>query len=141
MSRLEMGSAIDKAVAEAMARDERVLVFGEDIPLLRPELFARFGADRVRATPISESAFLGAAVGAALGGLRPIVEVMLVDFIAVGFSAVLNEMAKVDGFTGGRWRCPLVVRTTCGGGYGDGGQHEQTLWGLLGGIPGLKVVV
>lgn len=141
MRRMEMGAAIDRAVEEAMARDERVVVFGEDIPLLRPTLYARFGAGRVRGTPISESAFLGAAVGAAMAGLRPIAEIMLVDFIAVGFSAVLNEMAKVEAFTGGQWQCPLVVRATCGGGYGDGGQHEQALWGLLGGIPGLKVAV
>jgi pyruvate/2-oxoglutarate/acetoin dehydrogenase E1 component len=136
-----MGQAIDRAVTEAMDRDPAVLVFGEDVPLLRPALFARFGAERVRAAPISESAFLGAAVGAAMAGLRPIVEIMLVDFLAVGFSAVLNEMAKIEAFSGGRWTCPLVVRATCGGGYGDGGQHEQTLWGLLGGIPGLTVVV
>ena len=139
--RMELGAAIDRAVADAMERDDRVVVFGEDVPLLRPALFARFGPDRVRDAPISESAFLGAAVGAAMAGLRPIVEVMLVDFLAVGFSAVLNEMAKVRAFSGGRWDCPLVVRTTCGGGYGDGGQHEQALWGLLGGVPGLKVVV
>ncbi len=141
MSRMELGDAIDRAVAEAMARDERVLVFGEDVPLLRPALFARFGGERVRAAPISESAFLGAAAGAAMGGLRPIVEIMLVDFLAVGFSAVLNEMSKVSAFSGGRWSCPLVIRATCGGGYGDGGQHEQALWGLLGGIPGLSVAV
>ena len=141
MKRRELGEAIDRAVAECMARDDRVVVFGEDVPLLRPALFARFGADRVRAAPISESAFLGAAAGAAMAGLRPVVEVMLVDFVAVGLSAVLNEMAKVSAFSGGRWDCPLVVRATCGGGYGDGGQHEQALWGLLGGIPGLKVAV
>lgn len=141
MSRLEFGAAIDRAVEQAMLRDDRVIVFGEDVPLLRPSLATRFGSRRVMGAPISESAFLGAAVGAALGGLRPVVEIMLVDFLAVGFSAVLNEMAKVDSFSGGRWRCPLVVRATCGGGYGDGGQHEQALWGLLGGIPGLKVAV
>jgi pyruvate/2-oxoglutarate/acetoin dehydrogenase E1 component len=141
MTTMELGAAIDRAVAQAMERDERVVVFGEDVPLMRPALFARFGGDRIRAAPISESAFLGAAAGAAMGGLRPIVEIMLVDFLAVGFSAVLNEMAKVEAFSGGRWSCPLVVRTTCGGGYGDGGQHEQALWGLLGGIPGLTVVV
>lgn len=138
---MELGEAIDAAVGELMAEDDRVLLLGEDIPLLRPALLARFGPSRVLATPISESAFLGAGVGAAMAGLRPIVEIMLVDFLAVGFSAVLNEMAKLEAFSGGRWRCPLVVRATCGGGYGDGGQHEQALWGLLAGIPGLTVVV
>lgn len=141
MSRLEFGAAVDRAVEEAMARDGRVIVFGEDVPLLRPALFTRFGPDRVMGTPISESAFLGAAVGASMAGLRPVVEIMLVDFIGVAFSAVLNEMAKVRTFSGGDWGCPLVVRASCGGGYGDGGQHEQALWGLLGGIPGLKVAV
>lgn len=141
MTRLEFGEAIDRALAEAMARDERVIVFGEDTPMLRSALFARFGPARVMGTPISESSFLGAAVGAAMGGLRPVVEIMLIDFIAVAMSAVMNEMAKVEAFSGGRWRVPLVVRATCGGGYGDGGQHEQALWGMVAGIPGLTVVV
>lgn len=141
MTRLDLGQAIDLAVAESMARDERVVVFGEDVPMLRSALLARFGPGRVMGTPISESSFLGAAVGAAMGGLRPVVEIMLIDFIAVAMSAVLNEMAKVTAFSGGHWTVPLVVRATCGGGYGDGGQHEQALWGMLAGIPGLTVVV
>jgi pyruvate dehydrogenase E1 component beta subunit len=140
-STMKFSEAIDAAVAEAMARDERVVVFGEDVHMLRADLYARFGEQRVRPTPISESAFLGAAVGAAMTGLRPIVEIMLVDFIAVAFDAVLNQMAKLEAFSGERWRAPLVVRTACGGGYGDGGQHEQSLWGLLAGVPGLTVVV
>ncbi len=141
MSRLGFSEAIDRALLEAMVRDERVVVFGEDVQVLRAPLFARFGAERVLATPISESAFLGAAVGAALAGLRPVVEIMLVDFLPVALSAVVNEMAKVTAFSGGRWPCPLVVRSACGAGYGDGGQHEQALWGMLAGIPGVKVVV
>ncbi|HEX9106931.1 MAG TPA: transketolase C-terminal domain-containing protein [Longimicrobiales bacterium] len=138
---MAFSEAIDAAVLEAMARDERVLLFGEDVEVLRAPLFARFGSGRVLDTPISESAFLGAAVGAAMGGLRPVVEIMLVDFFPVALSAVVNEMAKVGAFSGERWQCPLVVRAACGGGYGDGGQHEQALWGMLAGIPGLKVVV
>ncbi len=141
MSRLAFSEAIDRALLEAMARDARVVVFGEDVQVLRAPLFARFGAERVLATPISESGFLGAAVGAALAGLRPVVEIMLVDFLPVALSAVVNEMAKVAAFSGGRWQCPLVLRAACGAGYGDGGQHEQALWGLLAGIPGVKVVV
>ncbi len=141
MARLGFSEAIDRALLEAMLRDERIVVFGEDVPMLRAPLFARFGAERVRATPISESAFLGAAVGAAMAGLHPVVEIMLVDFIAVALSAVLNEMAKVTAFSGGRWRVPVVVRATCGAGYGDAGQHGQALWGMLAGIPGLQVVV
>ena len=138
---MEFGAAADAALAQAMRGDDTVIVFGEDTPMIRRDLLVRFGPDRVRPTPISESAFLGAAVGAAMGGLRPVVEVQLVDFLAVGLSALLNEAAKINAFSGDRWNVPLVVRATCGGGYGDGGQHEQALWGLLAGIPGLSVVV
>lgn len=138
---LAFGDAIDLAVTEAMAGDDRVVVFGEDVVLIRRNLAARFGTNRVRGTPISESAFLGAGVGAALAGLRPIVEIMLVDFIGVCFDALLNHAAKIGAFTGGRWTVPLVVRATCGGGYGDAGQHEQVLSGLLAGVPGLDVVL
>lgn len=142
MSRtVEFGAAADAALAAAMAADESIIVFGEDTPMIRRDVLVRFGPDRVRPTPISESAFLGAAVGAAMGGLRPVVEVQLVDFLAVGLSALLNEAAKIEAFSGGRWSVPLVIRATCGGGYGDGGQHEQALWGMLAGIPGLSVVV
>jgi pyruvate dehydrogenase E1 component beta subunit len=137
----EFGAAIDLALGNAMADDPTIVVFGEDTPMLRRELLVRFGPDRVRGTPISESAFLGTAVGAALGGLRPVVEVQLVDFLMVGLSALVNEAAKIEAFSGRRWTVPMVVRATCGGGYGDGGQHEQALWGMLAGVPGLAVVV
>ena len=141
MARLEFGTAIDAALAEAMARDARVVVLGEDVHTLRAALFARFGPERVLAAPISEAAFMGAAVGAAMGGLRPVVELMLVDFIGSCLDSLLNQASKVEAFTAGEWTVPMVVRATCGGGYGDGGQHEQALWGLLAGIPGLSVVV
>ncbi len=141
MRELTFGQAIEDALAQAMAHDERVVVFGEDCPGLRMNLYARFGEMRVRPTPISESAFLGAAVGAAMAGLRPVVEIMLVDFIAVAADALVNGAAKLAAFSGGRWQAPMVVRATCGGGYGDGGQHEQALWAWLAHIPGLKVVV
>lgn len=141
MTRMRSAEAVDSVLAEAMAADERILVFGEDVEMLHPELFARFGPGRVMNAPISESAFVGAAVGAAMAGLRPVVEVMMVDFIAVAFDAVLNHMAKLETFAGGSWRCPLVLRVACGAGYGDGGQHGQALWGTLGAIPGLTVVV
>ncbi len=141
MTRMGFDAAIDAAVADAMAQDPRVVVLGEDVHALRAPLLARFGKARVLAAPISESAFMGAAVGAAMAGLRPIAELMLVDFVGVCLDALLNQAAKVHAFTAGAWTVPLVVRTTCGGGYGDGGQHEQALWGLLAGIPGLSVVV
>ncbi len=141
MARIKYSEAIDRAVADAMARDERIIILGEDVRMLRPGLLARFGPDRILNAPISEAAFTAAGVGAAMAGLRPIVEVWMVDFIGCAMDAVLNHMAKVEAFSGGSWKCPLVIRTACGGGYGDGGQHEQALWGMLSGIPGLTVLV
>jgi pyruvate dehydrogenase E1 component beta subunit len=133
--------AVESALAQAMAEDERIIVFGEDVPRLRRNLFVRFGGGRVLETPISEGAFVGAAVAAAMAGLRPVVEVMMVDFIAVAVDALLNHAAKVKAFSGGCWDVPVVVRAACGAGYGDGGQHGQSLWGWLAHIPGLTVVV
>ncbi|MFI5182090.1 MAG: alpha-ketoacid dehydrogenase subunit beta [Thermoanaerobaculia bacterium] len=133
--------AIDDALAHAMAEDPRVVLLGEDISLLRRNLLVRFGPGRVRGAPISESAFLGAGVAAAMSGLRPVVELYMVDFLGVCMDALLNHAAKVEAFTGGRWNAPVVVRAPCGGGYGDGGQHGQSLWGWLAHIPGLTVLV
>jgi acetoin:2,6-dichlorophenolindophenol oxidoreductase subunit beta len=141
MKRMSFSEAIDDALDQAMAVDPRIMLLGEDVQGLHGGLFVRFGNQRVRNTPISEAAFLGAAVTASMAGLRPVVEIMLVDFIAVAVDALLNQAAKLETFSGGRWQAPLVVRTTCGGGYGDGGQHEQSLWGWLAHIPGLSVVV
>ncbi|MDH5508537.1 MAG: pyruvate dehydrogenase [Anaerolineae bacterium] len=133
--------AVDDALAQAMADNPQIILFGEDIPLLRRELLVRFGPQRVRGAPISESAFLGAGVAAAMAGLRPVVEFYMVDFLGVCMDALLNHASKVEAFSGGKWTAPLVVRAPCGGGYGDGGQHEQSLWGWLAHIPGLSVVV
>ena len=133
--------AIDDALAQAMADDTRIILFGEDIPLLRRNLLVRFGPGRVRCAPISESAFLGAGVAAAMAGLHPVVEMYMVDFLGVCMDALLNHAAKVKTFSGGKWTAPVVVRAPCGGGYGDGGQHEQSLWGWLAHIPGLTVIV
>jgi len=138
---MSFGDAIESALAQAMADDPRIVVFGEDVPMLRRNLFVRFGARRVIGTPISEGAFVGAAVAAAMAGLRPIVELWMVDFVSVAIDALLNHAAKVRAFSGGRWNAPVVLRAACGGGYGDGGQHEQSLWGWLAHIPGLAVVV
>jgi len=141
MRHISFSEAIDDALGQAMADDPRIILFGEDVQGLHGGLFVRFGRQRVRNTPISEAAFLGAAVTASMSGLRPVAEIMLVDFIAVAVDALLNHAAKVDAFSGGHWKVPLVVRASCGGGYGDGGQHEQSLWGWLAHIPGLSVVV
>ncbi|MCG6877612.1 MAG: pyruvate dehydrogenase [Deltaproteobacteria bacterium] len=140
MKEMTYAQAIEDALAQAMASDERVVIFGEDVHALRMNLLARFGARRVRQTPISESAFLGTAVGAAMAGLRPVAELIMIDFVAVAADALINHAAKIEAFSGGRWQVPMVVRAGCGGGYGDGGQHEQALWGWLAHIPGIKVV-
>ncbi len=141
MRKMDFTQAIDDALGQAMAADPRIILFGEDVPLLRRNLLVRFGPKRVRGTPISESAFLGAGVAAAMAGLRPVVELYMVDFVGVAVDALLNHAAKLEMFSGGKWTAPVVVRAPCGGGYGDGGQHEQSLWGWLAHIPGLTVLV
>jgi pyruvate dehydrogenase E1 component beta subunit len=141
MSKMCFSEAVDSALAQAMAQDSRIIVMGEDIPLLRRDLLVRFGPKRILGTPISESAFLGAGVAAAMAGLRPVVELYMVDFISVAMDAVLNHAAKLHTFSNGQWTAPVVIRAPCGGGYGDGGQHEQSLWGWLAHIPGIIVVV
>ncbi len=141
MRTMSFSQAIESALAQAMEDDDSIIIMGEDVELLRVNLFSRFGKQRILNTPISEGAFVGAAVSAAMAGLRPVVEVMLVDFIGVAMDAILNHAAKIEAFSGGRWKVPLVIRCACGGGYGDGGQHEQSLWGWLAHIPGLAIVV
>ncbi len=141
MKMMRFTQAVDDALGQAMAADPSIIVFGEDVPLLRRDLLVRFGPERIKGTPISESAFLAAGVGAAMAGLRPVVEIYMVDFLGVCMDALMNHAAKVEAFSGGKWQVPLVVRVPCGGGYGDAGQHEQSLWGWLAHIPGLTVVV
>ncbi len=141
MRKRTFNTAIHEALAQAMVQDPRIILFGEDSHMLRSDLFARFGSERILPAPISEAAFTGAAVGAAMAGLRPVVDLTLVDFVAVAMDPLLNHAAKLESFSGGRWQAPLVLRAACGGGYGDGGQHEQSLWGWLAHIPGLRVVV
>jgi pyruvate/2-oxoglutarate/acetoin dehydrogenase E1 component len=141
MKTMTFAGAIEDVLMTAMSDEPRIVVFGEDVHALRMNLYAKFGEMRVRPTPISESAFLGAAVTAAMAGLRPVVEIMMIDFVAVAADALVNQAAKLEVFSGGRWNAPMVVRASCGGGYGDGGQHEQNLWGWLAHVPGMKVVV
>lgn len=141
MRTLLFTQAVDDALAQAMEKDPQIILLGEDVPLLRRNLLVRYGHGRVRGTPISESAFLGAGVAAAMAGLRPVVEMYMVDFLGVCMDALINHAAKVETFSGGKWTAPVVVRAPCGGGYGDGGQHEQSLWGWLAHIPGLTVLV
>jgi pyruvate dehydrogenase E1 component beta subunit len=138
---MKFDQAIEDAIGRSMAEDDRIIVLGEDSEAFRRNLFARFGPRRVRSTPISESALVGAAVSAAMAGMRPLIDFTLVDFIGVAMDALLNHAAKVEAFSAGKWQAPMVLWAACGGGYGDGGQHEQSLWGWLAHIPGLSVVV
>lgn len=145
--RLTIARAIAEAIGQEMDRDPAVLVMGEDIAKLggvfgtTTGLLDRFGPERVRDTPISETAFIGAAVGLASAGFKPIVELMFVDFFGVCMDAIYNLAAKQSYFSGGQVTCPMVLMTSVGGGYGDAGQHSQCLYATFGHLPGMKVVI
>jgi pyruvate dehydrogenase E1 component beta subunit len=142
-----MQKAIAEGIAQEMAVDPSVFVMGEDVGVYggifgaTEGLLDKFGPERVIDTPISETGFIGAAVGAAINGMRPIVELMFVDFFGVCMDQIYNNMAKIHYFSGGTISVPAVLTTAVGGGYSDAGQHSQTLWGLFAHVPGLKVVV
>lgn len=144
---LTIAKAMAEALAQEMRRDPAVLVLGEDIAQLggvfgnTRGLLAEFGPSRIRDTPISETAFIGAAVGMAAVGLRPVVELMFVDFFGVCMDAIYNLAAKNCYFSGGQAGVPIVLMTSVGGGYGDAGQHSQCLYGTFAHLPGMKVVV
>jgi len=144
---LTMARAIAEAIAQEMDRDDRVFVMGEDVGVYggifgaTQGLLDRFGPDRVMDTPISETAFIGAALGAAAEGLRPIAELMFVDFFGVCMDQIYNHLAKNTYMSGGALRLPVVLTTAIGGGYSDAAQHSQCLYALFAHVPGLKVVV
>ena len=139
--------AISEAIAQEMERDSRVFYMGEDVCAyngifgITQGLCGKFGPERVRDTPISEAGFIGAAVGAAAVGMRPIVELMFVDFLGVAFDQIFNHMAKNHYMSGGQVKMPIVLTTAIGGGYNDAAQHSQVLYALFAHVPGLKVVV
>jgi pyruvate/2-oxoglutarate/acetoin dehydrogenase E1 component len=138
--------ALNLALAEELERDPSVIVLGEDIGSyggvfgVTRDLQARFGARRVLDTPISETGFLGCAVGAAMCGLRPVVEIMFVDFTLVCMDQIVNQAAKLPYLTGGQVRMPLVFRTQQGARPGTAAQHSQCLEALFAHVPGLRVV-
>ncbi len=144
---LTMSKAIAEAISQEMERDPRVFVMGEDVGVYggifsaTQGLLAKFGPERVMDTPISETAFIGAATGAAAEGMRPIVELMFVDFFGVCMDQIYNHLAKNTYMSGGKVRLPVVLTTAFGGGYDDAAQHSQTLYGIFAHVPGLKVVV
>jgi acetoin:2,6-dichlorophenolindophenol oxidoreductase subunit beta len=147
MAELTYREAVARAIAQEMERDDTVLFIGEDVAVAggvfktTEGLQERFGADRVRDTPISEQAIIGAAMGAAMNGLRPIAELMFSDFFAVCWDLVANQIAKTRYMTNGQVALPLVIRTANGGGVRFGAQHSQSVETWMMGIPGLKVVV
>ncbi|MFL5676269.1 MAG: alpha-ketoacid dehydrogenase subunit beta [Chloroflexota bacterium] len=146
MSELTYRAAIARGIAQEMRRDPSVVLVGEDVGAaggvfkLTEGLFAEFGADRVRDTPISEQAIVGAAMGAAMTGLRPIAELMFSDFFAVTWDMVINQIAKTRYMTDGQVSLPLVLRTANGAGLRFGAQHSQSIENWAMAIPGLKIV-
>ena len=156
---LNFGEALNEAMRLEMQRDPKVVLMGEDVAGganvdhlegddawggvlgVTKGLVKEFGRERIIDTPISESGFIGAAVGAAVTGLRPIAEMMFVGFMGVCFDQLLNQGAKLRYMFGGKARVPLVIRTIYGGGYRAAAQHSQVLHSLFTHIPGLKTVV
>jgi pyruvate dehydrogenase E1 component beta subunit len=139
--------AVNRALSDALEADPRVIVLGQDIGVAGGSfkatrgLLERFGSERVRDTPISEAAIVGAAVGAALCGLKPVVEIMFMDFVTLAMDAIVNQGAKARFMSGGRAGVPMVVRMPHGGGLNAGPQHSQCLESWFAHVPGLKVVV
>jgi pyruvate/2-oxoglutarate/acetoin dehydrogenase E1 component len=139
--------AITEALDEEMARDEDVFVIGEDVGgpggafSATKGLLETYGERRVKDTPISESAIVGVAIGAAIRGLRPVVEIMFADFLAVCMDQIVNQLAKMRYMFGGMYKLPVVIRTPCGGGLNAGPQHSQCPEAWFAHVPGLKVVM
>jgi pyruvate dehydrogenase E1 component beta subunit len=138
--------AVRAALRDALLRDERVFLMGEDVGryggcfAVSKGLLEEFGPDRIRDTPLSESAFVGAGIGAALGGLRPIVEIMTVNFSLLALDQIVNNAATILHMSGGQFNIPLVIRMTTGAGRQLAAQHSHSLEGWYAHIPGIKVL-
>jgi pyruvate/2-oxoglutarate/acetoin dehydrogenase E1 component len=145
--KLPMYKAIAEGIAQEMEKDSSIFIMGEDIGRYggmfeaTTGLFEKFGKERVRDTPVTESAFIGGAFGAALKGMRPIVELMFVDFFGVAMDQIYNHIAKVQYMSNGNIKMPVVIMTAMGSGYGYAEQHSQCLYGLFAHLPGLKIVI
>jgi len=143
--RINASQAVAESLMQEMARDESVVLLGEDVGRSggvfgsSRDLLERFGPMRVRDTPISEMSFTGMGVGMAMAGLRPVVEIMFVDFLGVCLEQIYNAMAKIPYMSGGRVRMPMVIKTA-GGNIGSAAQHSQCLWGTFAHLPGMHVV-
>jgi pyruvate dehydrogenase E1 component beta subunit len=147
MRTLTYAAALNEALRQEMRRDPNIYVAGEDVGKyggifgVTSGLLDEFGEKRVRDTPITESAIIGLATGAAAAGLRPVVELMFVDFIGVSLDQLFNQAAKMKYMFGGKAKLPLVLRTECGAGMGAAAQHSQCLEAWFMHVPGLKVVI
>jgi len=147
MRELTVAQAVREALAEEMRRDERVCILGEDVAeagtpfKVLSGLVEEFGTSRVIDTPISEAGFTGVAVGAAMTGLRPVVDIMFGDFLTLTMDQMVNQAAKVHYMSGGKWKVPMVLRTTLGATRRSAAQHSQSLQAWFSHIPGLKVVI
>ena len=139
-------AAIREAIREAILRDDRVFLMGEDVGryggcyAVSKGLLQEFGEDRIRDTPLSESGFVGAGIGAALGGMRPIVEIMTVNFSLLALDQIVNNAATLLHMSGGAFNVPIVIRMATGGGRQVAAQHSRSLEGWYAHIPGLKIV-
>lgn len=146
MAEMRYTQAVNQALRDSMREDASVVVLGEDVAAAGGSfkatrgLLEEFGAERVRDTPISEATIVAAAVGAAMSGLKPVVEIMFMDFITLAMDALVNQAAKARFMFGGRCSVPMVLRTPHGAGLGAGPQHSQCLEAWLAHVPGLKVV-
>jgi pyruvate/2-oxoglutarate/acetoin dehydrogenase E1 component len=144
---LTFAQAVREALAEEMRRDPNVCIMGEDVAeagtpfKVLSGLVEEFGKDRVLDTPISEAGFTGLAVGAAMTGLRPVVDIMFGDFITLTMDQMVNQAAKVHYMSGGKWKVPMVMRTTLGATRRSAAQHSQSLHAWFSHVPGLKVVL
>jgi acetoin:2,6-dichlorophenolindophenol oxidoreductase subunit beta len=144
---LTFAQAVREALAEEMRRDARVCILGEDVAeagtpfKVLSGLVEEFGRERVLDTPISEAGFTGMGVGAAMTGLRPVVDIMFGDFLTLTMDQLVNQAAKVHYMSGGTWKVPLVLRTTLGATRRSAAQHSQSLHAWLSHVPGLKVAV
>src|SRR6202795_4310137 len=144
---LTLGEAVREALAEEMRRDPRVCVIGEDVAeagtpfKVLSGLVEEFGKSRVIDTPISEAGFTGVAVGAAMTGLRPVVDIMFGDFVTLTMDQMVNQAAKVHYMSGGKGKVPMVMRTTMGATRRSAAQHSQSLHAWFCHVPGLKVVL
>jgi len=147
MREITFVEALNEALRQEMERDPSIIVMGEDVGVyggvfgVTKGLLEKFGPERVIDTPISEAGFIGAAVGVAAAGLRPVVELMFVDFFGVAMDQIYNQAAKMRYMFGGKMKIPLVIRTTIGGGLSAAAQHSQVLYSIFAHVPGLKVVV